>query len=74
MPPALSFRTRMGAEDASAYLFLVWAIRRTAGTLAKLRCTGGGPDYLKAGRDVVYTRTALDSWAADLLKPGGSDG
>ncbi len=31
-------------------------------TLAKLRCIGGGPQYLKLGRKVVYRRSDLASW------------
>jgi hypothetical protein len=31
-------------------------------TLAKLRCIGGGPEYLKLGRKVVYRRTDLANW------------
>jgi hypothetical protein len=38
-----------------------------ARTLAKLRCIGGGPEFHKAGRVVLYTREALDSWATGKL-------
>jgi hypothetical protein len=31
-------------------------------TLAKLRCIGGGPEYLKLGRKVVYRRVDLANW------------
>jgi hypothetical protein len=31
-------------------------------TLAKLRCTGGGPAYLKLGRKVVYRASDLAFW------------
>jgi hypothetical protein len=31
-------------------------------TLAKLRCIGGGPEYLKLGRKVVYRRSDLAKW------------
>ena len=31
-------------------------------TLAKLRCLGGGPPYLKLGRKVVYRRADLADW------------
>jgi hypothetical protein len=31
-------------------------------TLAKLRCTGGGPEYLKLGRKVAYRRSDLVEW------------
>jgi hypothetical protein len=38
-----------------------------AKTLSKLRVIGGGPEFRKAGRLVVYTREALDKWAASKL-------
>ena len=38
-----------------------------AKTLAKLRCIGGGPEFQKAGRVVVYKREALDKWAESRL-------
>jgi len=31
-------------------------------TLAKLRCTGGGPVFLKIGRAVRYARADIDAW------------
>jgi hypothetical protein len=31
-------------------------------TLAKLRCIGGGPEYFKLGRKVVYRRSDLANW------------
>jgi hypothetical protein len=31
-------------------------------TLAKMRCRGGGPPYLKLGRRVVYVGSDLDGW------------
>lgn len=31
-------------------------------TLAKLRCVGGGPKYLKLGRKIVYRRSDLSDW------------
>lgn len=31
-------------------------------TLAKLRCVGGGPAYLKLGRKVLYRRGDLADW------------
>lgn len=30
--------------------------------LRKLRCVGGGPVYVKAGRRVVYDQADLDAW------------
>jgi hypothetical protein len=31
-------------------------------TLAKLRCIGGGPEFLKLGRKVLYRRADLAKW------------
>jgi predicted DNA-binding transcriptional regulator AlpA len=30
--------------------------------LAKLRCTGGGPEFIKVGASIAYRRSALDAW------------
>lgn len=34
------------------------------GTLANLRVRGGGPKFLKLGRAVRYSRSAIDAWLA----------
>lgn len=31
-------------------------------TLAKMRCVGGGPPFVKAGRKVLYRRGDLIAW------------
>jgi|HubBroStandDraft_1064217.scaffolds.fasta_scaffold44001_1 hypothetical protein len=31
-------------------------------TLAKMRCWGGGPEFLKLGRKVAYEQKPLDDW------------
>jgi predicted DNA-binding transcriptional regulator AlpA len=33
-------------------------------TLNKLRLTGGGPEYIKLGRRVLYEPAKLDEWMA----------
>jgi hypothetical protein len=33
-----------------------------AATLAKMRCMGGGPIFVKAGRKVLYRRGDLTAW------------
>ena len=51
--------------DADAPLDTVAAANFTGlavATLAKLRCTGGGPAYLKLGRKVVYRGGDLVAW------------
>ncbi len=43
-------------EDAAHYTGL------SASTLTKLRLTGGGPEYIKLGKVVVYDLADLDAW------------
>lgn len=38
-----------------------------ARTLAKLVVTGGGPEFHKAGRIVLYTKEAIDNWALSKI-------
>ncbi len=42
-------------------------------TLAKMRCWGGGPEYLKFGRKVSYERGALDAWRNERRVKSTSD-
>ena len=46
----------MTPSEASRYLGLA------VSTLAKLRCVGGGPQFLKLGRSVRYERQPLSEW------------
>jgi hypothetical protein len=66
--PDRPLRTRAGAVE---YLANRWGIVRTVSTLAKLACIGGGPEFLKAGRQPLYPEQNLDRWAAELLRPAG---
>ncbi|PDS54725.1 DNA-binding protein [Rhizobium anhuiense] len=43
-------------EDAANYTGL------SASTLTKLRLTGGGPEYIKIGKSVVYDPSDLETW------------
>jgi predicted DNA-binding transcriptional regulator AlpA len=42
-------------------------------TLNKLRLVGGGPEYLKLGRRVVYPRDTLDVWMRSHRRMSTSD-
>jgi hypothetical protein len=42
-------------------------------TMSKMRCWGGGPEFLKLGRKVVYRRAALDEWLAARVARNTSD-
>ena len=42
-------------------------------TLEKFRVTGGGPDYRKHGRKVVYRASDLDAWSASRLARSTSE-
>lgn len=53
---ATTQRRMLRTEDAANYTGL------SASTLNKLRLTGGGPEYIKLGKTVVYDPSDLDSW------------
>ena len=38
--------------------------RLSKSTLAKLRCRGGGPPFVKLGARVLYVAAELDEWVA----------
>lgn len=59
--------SKMRAPDAAQYLQL------SASTLAKMRMTGAGPRYAKAGRTVLYDRLDLDAWLAQRTFKSNSD-
>jgi predicted DNA-binding transcriptional regulator AlpA len=42
-------------------------------TLAKLRLSGGGPEYLKLGRSIRYARKSVDSWISARARRSTSD-
>ena len=42
-------------------------------TLAKLRCCGGSPRFLKLGRAVRYEKSALDEWLFSRRASSTSD-
>jgi Helix-turn-helix domain len=56
-----------GPEKAAKYLGLAKQ------TLAKCRCRGGGPAYLKLGRKVVYRRLDLEEWLSTRRARSTSD-
>jgi excisionase family DNA binding protein len=39
-------------------------LRATKQTLARWRCEGGGPAYVKMGMRVLYRRSDLETWIA----------
>jgi predicted DNA-binding transcriptional regulator AlpA len=56
--PAAQHGQRLRVAAASEYTGL------SQSTLNKLRVFGGGPQYLKLGRSVIYDTRALDAWLA----------
>ena len=45
----------------------------SASFLNKLRCTGGGPAYVKLGRRVLYSQSELDRWLETNRRMSTSD-
>lgn len=67
-PARQDFRKRLRTPEAAAYLGL------SASTLEKLRVTGGGPVYEKAGpRIVVYSIESLEAWLTARRRTSTSD-
>ena len=58
---------RMSTRVAAAYVGL------SARTLEKFRITGGGPQFLKPNRRVVYDRDDLDAWLDGKRRLSTSD-
>jgi len=55
-------------RDASTYLLNKFGVRHSAGTLAKKRCNGSGPAFVKVGtKDVAYPEDSLDAYGAALV-------
>ncbi|MCK9542489.1 MAG: DNA-binding protein [Novosphingobium sp.] len=64
---------RLNPPEAAEYLTEVHGTPIAHATLNKLRSVGGGPEFQKFGRAVLYPRTALDEWAlARLGEPRAS--
>lgn len=57
----------LSAKQAASYLSLSTA------TLAKLRCLGGSPVFLRLGSKIAYERKALDEWLAARRAHSTSD-
>ena len=55
--------------DAAAAYVRATGIPMTRSHLAKLRVVGGGPNFRKAGRHVLYEPTALDQWIDQRVGP-----
>jgi hypothetical protein len=49
---------KLTPPDAARHLGLAPA------TLAKMRCRGGSPSFLRLGRKIMYVRADLDTWLA----------
>lgn len=54
--PSTKVRQMLRTQGAAEYLSL------SVSTLNKLRLTGGGPEYIKLGKVVVYDLVDLDAW------------
>jgi hypothetical protein len=59
--------SRLSVEDAADYCGISTAY------LAKLRCVGGGPVFIKAGRRVLYSTDDLDEWLAARRRTSTAD-
>jgi len=58
---------KMNSREAARYLGLARA------TLAKMRCLGGSPTFMRLGRKIVYARADLDLWLSERRASSTSD-
>ena len=59
---------KMRAGEAARYIGL------SESTMAKLRCSGDGPSYYKAGRRVViYDKADIDAWLSSRKRQSTSE-
>lgn len=49
-------------------------LRISVGRLAKMRLTGDSPEFVRAGRSILYTKEAIERWLADRVHRSTSDG
>ncbi len=54
----------LSTQEAAEFLQVSRAL------LEKWRCYGGGPDYVKIGKSVRYTRSSLDEFIFHRTIPG----
>lgn len=54
-------------KQASNYMTAELGLPVAEKTLSKLITIGGGPEFQKFNKRVVYTQTALDEWAKSRL-------
>ena len=67
--PPLSGRPFMDGNELSRHFKNVHGITVSPKTLAKLRCIGGGPEFMKFGSRVYYDPNKGEAWAFSKLSP-----
>jgi hypothetical protein len=48
-------------------------VRHAGQTLAKWRCYGQGPRYVRVGRSILYDRADVDAWLDARMRRSTSD-
>jgi hypothetical protein len=70
---AITSRRDINPADILAPLDSALYVGLAVSTMSKMRCWGGGPEFLKLGRKIVYRRAALDEWLAARIARSTSD-
>jgi hypothetical protein len=60
---------RLPPQAASQYLSDTHGIANSVDTLARHRCVGTGPEFIRIGRAIRYSRAALDAYARRITSP-----
>ncbi len=56
------------SPEASRFLKAEFNLSRHPSRLADMRLAGGGPEFIKVGRTVLYPERALREWALSKLR------
>jgi hypothetical protein len=56
-------------REASERLRTAWQVRQSDRRLANLRCIGGGPEFVKRGKWVLYPIDAVDAYGRSFAGP-----
>jgi hypothetical protein len=60
-------KPNLSPQEVTEYLASAFGVVRKVPTLAKYRCLGGGPPFLRANRSILYPRAGVESWARQML-------
>jgi hypothetical protein len=56
-------------RETSERLWIEWQVRQSDRRLANLRCSGGGPEFVKRGKWILYPIDGVDAYGRTFSGP-----